>query len=75
MQSYLTITGTTTLGQSGLGSNGYEGVFYIFQSSRTGTSSSDPVYCHIKGACWEWGGVLHDCIDIIGIFYSPRWLG
>ena len=36
-----TLTGTTTLGQSGSGSNGTKGVFHIPQSSRTGTSPSD----------------------------------
>ena len=38
-----TLSGTTTLGQSGLGSNGNEGVLHIPQSSRiTGAS---PSYC------------------------------
>ena len=33
-----TLTGATTLGQSGPGSNGNEGVLHIPQSSITGTS-------------------------------------
>ena len=33
-----TVTDTTTLGQSGPGSNGNEEVLYICQNSRTGTS-------------------------------------
>ena len=37
------LTGTTTLGQSGPGSNGNEGVFHIPQSSRTEASPSDTV--------------------------------
>ena len=36
----MTLTGTTTLGQSGPGSNGNEGVLRIPQSSRTGASPS-----------------------------------
>ena len=33
-----TLTGFTTLGQSGHECNGNEGVLYIFQSSKTGAS-------------------------------------
>ena len=36
-----TLTGSTTVAQSGPWSNGYEGVLYILQSSTTGTSLSD----------------------------------
>ena len=36
-----TLTGTTTLDQSGPGSNGNEGLRHISQSSRSGTSPSD----------------------------------
>ena len=36
-----TVTGTTTLGQSGPGSNSNEGVFHIPQSSKMGTSPLD----------------------------------
>ena len=42
----------TTLDQSEPGSNGNEGVLYIPQSSRTGASPSDVVYCHIQNTCW-----------------------
>ena len=35
------IDGTTTPGQNGPDSNGYEGVLHITQSSRTGPSPSD----------------------------------
>ena len=37
-QFYLTLTGTTTLDQSGPGSNGNEGVLYIPQRFKCGTS-------------------------------------
>ena len=46
---WLTLIGTITPGQSGLGSNGYETVFHIPQSSRIEGSSSDAVYCHTQG--------------------------
>ena len=36
-----TLIGTTTLGHSGLGSNGNEGVLHISKSSRPGASPSD----------------------------------
>ena len=49
-----TQTGTTTLGQSGLGSNGYEGVIHTPQSSRTGVSPSLTVYCHIQDIRQRW---------------------
>ena len=38
-----TLTCTTTLGLSGSGSNGNEGVLHTPQISRTGASSSDAV--------------------------------
>ena len=37
------LTGATTPGQSGPGSNGNEGVLHIPQGSRTGTSPPDAV--------------------------------
>ena len=39
----LTLTDTTTLGQSSSGSNGNEGVLHTSQNSRTGASPSDAV--------------------------------
>ena len=39
----VTLTGTTTPGLSGPGSNGNEGVLYITQSPRTGDLTSDTV--------------------------------
>ena len=38
-----TLTGTTTLGQSGPKSNGNEGVLQLPQSSKTGTLALDAV--------------------------------
>ena len=38
-----TLTGTTTLSQSGPGSNGNEGVLHSPQSTRTGASAQDVV--------------------------------
>ena len=43
-----TLSGTTTPGQSGPGSNGNEEVFYTSQISRTRTLPPDSVYCHTQ---------------------------
>ena len=48
------LTCTTTLGQSGPGSNDKEGLLLILQSSRTGFSPADTIYCHTQ----ETGGGL-----------------
>ena len=42
-----TLTSTTSLGQSGPGNDGNEGVLHTPQSSRTGHSPSDVVKYHI----------------------------
>ena len=39
----VTSTGTSTLGQSGIGSNGNEVVFHTCKVSKTGASSPDAV--------------------------------
>ena len=49
-----TLTGITTLGQSGLGSNFNEGVFHIPQSSRTGALWSDSLVLY-TGCLLVWG--------------------
>ncbi len=69
-----TLSGATTPGQSGPGSDGNEGVLCIPQSSSfTGTSPSDGlVSC--PGHFLE-GGVLPLCIDAVGVFYSYSQLG
>ena len=42
------LTGTTTPGQSGPGSNGNERVCHTLQISRIGPSPSNAVWCHIS---------------------------
>ena len=46
------LTITTSLGQSGPGSNGYEGVLQIPQSLRTGISPSDAVLSYPRLSLW-----------------------
>ena len=59
---YETLTGTTTSGQSGPGSNGNEGVFHTTQISRTGVSPSDVVWCYTQEPLpFFVGGVLLLC--------------
>ena len=55
-----TISGATTLSQSGPGSNGNEGVLH----SKTGASLSDSLV--------SYPGHLPLCRDAVGVFYSPR---
>ena len=60
-----TLSGATTPGQSGPGSNGNEEVFCIPQSSRiTGASPSDCLG-------HSFGGVLPLCRGAFSVFYSP----
>ena len=67
-----TLSGATTPGQSGPGSNGNEEVLYIPQSSTDENLSLrwfDVIYrTHL-------GEVLPLCRDAVGVFYSPSWLG
>ena len=66
--SIWTLSGTTTPGQRGCGSNGNEGVLGIPQSfSITGASPSDvfvsyPGHLEVR--------VLYICRDAVGVFYS-----
>ena len=61
----MTLSGATTPGQSGLGSDGNEGVLHIPQrSSITGTSSSD---CHIQGHLLG-VGVLLLCREAVPVY-------
>ena len=73
---YRTLSSTTTLGQSGPGSNGKEEVLYIPQSTKTGTSPSD---CLMRYPGHPWsvcvGGVLPLCRDPVSVLYSPSQLG
>ena len=67
-----TLLGVTTPGQSGLGSDGNEGVLYIFQSaSITGASPSD---CLVSYQDIRWGN-LTLCRDAVGVFCSLSQLG
>ena len=60
----------TTLGQSGLGSDGNDGVHCIPQSSRiTGTLTSDCLMSYSEYSCG--GGVLHLRRNAVCVFYSP----
>ena len=70
-----TISGATTSGQSGSGSDGNEGVLCIPQSSSiTGASPSDCLESYLEHKnILE--GVLALCIEAVSVFYSPSWLG
>ena len=66
---YRTLSGATTPGQSGPGSNGNEGVLRIPQSSSiAGTSPSD---CLVSYPGHSLGGVLPLCRGAVSVFYSP----
>ena len=68
-----TLSGTTTPGQRGPGSNGNEGVLHISQSSNiTGASPSD---CLESYPGHSLGGVLTLCRDAVFVFSSPSQLG
>ena len=67
------LSGATTPSQSGLGSDGNEGVLHIPQSfSITGTSPSD---CLVSYPGHSLVGVLTLCRGAVGVFYSPSRLG
>ena len=64
------LSGATTPGQSGPGSNGNEGVLHIPQSSSiTGTPPSDHLVSYPGHSLG--GGVLSRCRGAISVFYSP----
>ena len=67
------LSGATTPGQSGPGSDDNKGVFCIPQSSSiAGTSPSD---CLVSYLGHLLGGVLLLCWEAVGVFYHPNWLG
>ena len=67
------LSGATTPGQSGPGSDGNEGVLRIPQSSSTaGTSPSD---CLVSYPGHSFGGVLPLCRGAVSVFYSLSRLG
>ena len=68
-----TLSGVTTPGQSGPGSDGNGGVLRIPQrSSITGTSLSDCLVSYLGHSLEE---VLLLCRDAVGVFYRPSRLG
>ena len=68
-----TLSGTTTPGQSGLGSDSNEGVLRLPQRSIiNGTSPSDSLVSHTGHLL---GRVLPLCREEFGVFYSPSRLG
>ena len=68
-----TLSGATTPGQSGPGSDGIEGVLYILQSSSiTEISPSDCLVLYPEHLL---GVVLPLCREAVGLFYSPSRLG
>ena len=67
------LSGTATPSQSGLGSDGNEGVLRIPQSSSiAGTLPSD---CLVSYPGHSLGGVLPLCREAVSVFYSPSQLG
>ena len=68
-----TLTGTTTPGQSGPGSNGHEGVLHIPQNFMTGATPIRCILVPYQGQTLV--RVLPLCRNTVGVFYSPRWLG
>ena len=68
-----TLSGATTLGQSGPESDGNEGVHLIPQSSKTEATSSGRLMSYPRHFCG--GEVLPLHRDAFIVFYSPSWLG
>ena len=67
----MTLSGATTLGQSGPGSDGNVEVFHIPQnSSITGTTPSYYLVSYPGHSLVV--GVLIICREVVGIFYSPN---
>ena len=66
----MTLSGAITLGQSGPGSNGDEGVLHIPKKfSITETSPSDSLVSYAGHLLV--GVVLPLCSEAVGVFYSP----
>ena len=71
-----TLSGATTPGHSGPGSDGNEGVLCIPQSSSiTETSLSDCLVSYPGHSLGVVVVVLLLCREAVGEFYSPSWLG
>ena len=69
-----TLSDATTLGLSGLGSDGNEGVLRIPQSSSITRASLSDCLMSYPGHSFDVGVLLH-CRDAVGVFYSPSQLG
>ena len=68
-----TLSGATTLSQSGPGSDSNKGVLCIPQSSTiTRTSQSDCLVSYPEHLLER--GVLPLCRETVGVFYNPSWL-
>ena len=67
-----TLSGATTPGLSGPGSDGNEGMLCILQSSSiTGTTPSDCLVSYLGHSLGV--GVLLLCRGALGVIYSPSW--
>ena len=62
------LSGATTVGQRGPGSNGNERVLHIPSNFRAGTSQSDGLVSYLG---YSFGVGPYLCGDTIGVFYSP----
>ena len=67
------LSGATTPGQSGPGSNGNKGVLHIPQMSKAGASPSDCLMSYLGYLLG--GGVLPLSRDAVGVFYTHSRLG
>ena len=67
-----TLTGTTSLGQDGPGSNGNEGILPILQSSRIVTLPSNDIASYSR---YSMGGVLPLYGDAISVILQPQSTG
>ena len=67
----MTLSDGTTLGQSGLGSDGNKRVLCIYQSSSiTRVSPPDCLMSYLTNDAHWGGGFLPLCRDAVGVFYS-----
>ena len=63
-----TLTGTTSVGQSGSGRNGNEELLHVRKSSRTWASASDILVSYARHTLW---GNLLLFRDAVGVFEAP----
>ena len=66
-----TLSGATTPGQGGAGSNDNEGVLQIPQISKARASLLDSL---ISYPGYSLSGVLPLCRDAVNVFYCPSWV-